>query len=139
MITGAQIVACARTQIGVRWRHQGRTPQGRDCIGLVLHVAHTLGLSDFDTRDYARLATDETMLALCRQHMQSVLPGDLQPGDVPVFAFGVQRHIGIVGDYPGGGLSLIHAAAANRAVVEHRLDSVWRSRIVGRFRFPGVN
>lgn len=135
MTTAAEIVACARTQLGVRWQHQGRTQEGRDCIGLVLYVAHTLAMSDFDTRDYARYATDETMLDLCREHLDKVMPADLQPGDIPVFAFANQRHIGIVGDYVHGGLSLIHAHAINRKVVEHRLDDTWKRRIVGRFRF----
>lgn len=139
MTTPADVVACARTQIGVRWQHQGRTQDGRDCIGLVLYVAHTLGQSEFDTRDYARFASDETMLELCRAHLVAVQPADLASGDLAVFGFDSQRHIGIIGDYPApGALSLIHAHAINRKVVEHRLDDQWQRRILGRFRFPGV-
>lgn len=137
MTTAADIVFQARAMLGVRWLHQGRSASGLDCIGLVLRVAHNLGLSEFDTRDYARIASDETMLDLCRAHLVSVRPAELAPGDVVVMGFDMQRHIGIIGDYPGA-LSLIHAHAINRQVVEHRLDTIWQRRILGRFRFPGV-
>lgn len=139
MTTAADIVAQARSWIGVRWLHQGRTAEGLDCIGLVLKVAHALQLTEFDTRDYARYATDETMLDLCRSHLVTVQPADLAPGDIAVFGFDAQRHIGIIGDYPApGALSLIHAHAINRQVVEHRLDAQWQRRMRGQFRFPGV-
>lgn len=139
MTTAMEIVNESRTWLGVRWLHQGRSRAGVDCIGLVIQVAHALALTDFDTRDYGRYATDETMLDLCRTHLQSVAANATAPGDIAVFAFDRQRHIGIIGDYPAAGeLSLIHAHAVNRHVVEHRLDAVWQRRIIGRFRFPGV-
>jgi hypothetical protein len=70
-----------------------------------------------------------------RAHLAPVR--ELQPGDVAVFAFENQRHIGIVGDYVFGGLSLIHAyALAPRRVVETRLDEKWLARMRGAFRFP---
>jgi uncharacterized protein YijF (DUF1287 family) len=62
-------------------------------------------------------------------------------GDVVWMRFEKEpQHLGIVGDYVHGGLSLIHAyngAGVNR-VVEHRLDDTWRARIVAAWRYPGV-
>lgn len=132
------VVKEARTWIGVKWCHQGRSREGIDCAGLVIRVAQDLGCTDFDTADYARQATDETMLELCREHLTSVDRSDLQPGDVLVMAFENQRHMAIVGDYPyPGELSIIHAyALAPRKVVEVRLDSTWMARVIGTFRFP---
>jgi hypothetical protein len=43
-----------------------------------------------------------------------------------------------VGDYALGGLSLIHASAPARRVIEHRLDDVWWVRLVTGFALPGV-
>ncbi len=130
------IVTEARSWLGVKWLHQGRSREGVDCAGLVIKVAHGLGLTDFDTADYARQATDETMLGLCREHLTPISLADIEPGDVLVMRFDNQRHIGIAGDYLYGGLSLIHAYASARQVVEHRLDSVWLARVIGAFRFP---
>lgn len=133
----AAVVTEARSWLGVRWRHQGRSREGVDCIGLVIKVAHGLGLSEFDTADYARQATDETLLAGCRKHLLAVQRSAMAPGHVVVMHFDNQRHIGIVGDYVHGGLSLIHAHALARKVVEHRLDDAWRSRIIAAFAYGG--
>lgn len=133
-----QVVTEARSWLGVRWAHQGRSREGIDCAGLVIRVARDLGYTRFDTTTYARQATDETMLALCREHLAPVDAADIEPGDVLVMAFENQRHMGIVGNYPllPGALSLIHAyALAPHRVVEVRLDSAWRARILGAFRF----
>jgi cell wall-associated NlpC family hydrolase len=138
-VSGADICTAARAWIGTRWEHQGRSREGVDCAGLILKVAHELGLTEFDTADYAPQATDETMLALCREHMQAVDLADLRPGDVVVMAFDANRHLAFVGDYLYGGLSLIHAySQAPRRVVEHRFADDWVARVRGCFRFPEV-
>lgn len=138
-VSGADIVTAARSYMGVRWLHQGRSREGIDCAGLVLKVAHELGLTEFDTADYAPQATDETMLALCSEHMQPVEFADLRPGDVVVMAYDDNRHLAFVGDYLYGGLSLIHAySQAPRRVVEHRFADEFTARVRGCFRFPEV-
>jgi cell wall-associated NlpC family hydrolase len=132
------IVAKAREYLGVRWAHQGRTTRGLDCAGLVIVVARDLGLTDFDTRDYDRQATDETMLRICREQLQPIPRGNIAPGDVLVTAWDKQRHIGFVGNHPAGGLTMIHAYLPSKKVVEMRLDERMLARVVGSFRFPGV-
>jgi len=37
------------------------------------------------------------------------------------------------------GETIIHAFAAGRKVCEHRLDDVWRARIVRIYRFRGIS
>jgi cell wall-associated NlpC family hydrolase len=128
------IVAEARTYLGVPWKHQGRSKNGVDCAGLVIEVAKACRGSDFDVRNYPRQAYDETMLLLCRRHMVKVK--EPQPGDALVFGLANSRHIGIAGDYHLGGLSLIHAWLAVGKVVETRLDEQWLSRLRGAYRFP---
>jgi cell wall-associated NlpC family hydrolase len=141
--TGADLAAEARTYLGVAWRHQGRSRQGVDCLGLVREVGHSFGLIDFDTRDYSRQATDESMLEQCRELLLPVADGDWRVGDVPVMRFGTNRHIGFFGDYLYGGLSLIHSYSRfPRRVVEHRFDNAWlrshEASLLEVFRFPGV-
>lgn len=141
-MTGADIVTEARTWIGTRWMHQGRTRSGIDCAGLVLKVAHACDVFTFDTADYSRQATDESMLELCREHLEPAAMAEARPGDVAVMRFGSNRHIGIFGDYQYGGLTLIHAYTAARRVVEHRFTDDWlRSQsasLIAVFCFPGV-
>lgn len=142
-MTGADVVAEARTYIGTPWRHQGRSREGIDCAGLVLKVMHAMRVSDFDTSDYSRQAQDETMLELCREHLQPAVFADALPGDVAVMRFGANRHTGFFADYPHGGLSLIHAFSNYpRRVVEHRFSDDWlrsyKAALIGVFRLPGV-
>jgi len=132
-----RIVQEARGYLGCRYRHQGRSRSGIDCIGLPIEVAKTVFAWDFDITNYPRQAADETMLRLCQERLVSVPKAALEPGDVLIMRFENQRHAGIVGDYPHPGeLSLIHAYAPRRKVVEARLDSVWLSRVLAAFRFP---
>ena len=143
-MTGAEICTAARQFIGCPWRHQGRSREGVDCLGLVLLVAHELALTDFDTRDYARQAKDESMLEQCREHLIEIQRVEARPGDVPVMRFGTNRHIGFFGDYVHGGLSIIHAFSHSpRKVVEHRFSDDWlrgyKASLLAVFRFPGVS
>lgn len=128
------VVVEARTWIGVRWRHQGRDRDGLDCVGLPIVCALKLRGLKIPTNDYPRASTDNQMIEICRQYLEPV--ADMQPGDVVVLGFGRQRHMAIIGDYPSGGLSLIHAYLPNRKVVEQRLDDVWAGRILAAFRIP---
>lgn len=143
-VSGADVVAEARSYIGVKWQHQGRSRAGVDCLGLVREVGAALGLLQFDTRDYSRQATDESMLWQCRELLQPVAAGDWRAGDIPVMRFGKNRHIGFFGDYVHGGLSLIHAfSMAPHKVVEHRFSDDWlrayQASLLAVFRFPGVS
>jgi cell wall-associated NlpC family hydrolase len=135
-VNGIDIVLKAREMLGVRYRHQGRSREGVDCIGLPALVRAELGLETIDVTDYPRRATDESMRDWCRDHMVAV--DEIQPGDILVMAFGTDRHMCIVGDYPHGGHSIIHAYIDNRRVVENRLDEAFAARVIGRFRFPEV-
>ncbi|PLC06410.1 hypothetical protein CY658_05090 [Variovorax sp. RO1] len=138
-MTGADIVSAARKLRGVRWRHQGRSLDGVDCIGLVVLARASLGLSTLDVTDYARRASNEAMLSYCREHMREVTLDDIELGDVLVMRFDSDRHMAVVADYPGGGLSIVHSHLPNKRVTENRLDQHFLSRVVGCFRMPEVS
>jgi len=138
LVSGADVVHAARSFIGCRYRHQGRSREGVDCIGLPVLVRAELGLAALDVEGYARRTTDSEMLNFCRSHMHEVRRDQMQPGDLLVCMHGVTRHMAIVGDYPGGGLSIIHAHLPNKKVVECRLDEVFMKIVRGCFRFPEV-
>jgi cell wall-associated NlpC family hydrolase len=135
-VNAAAIVAEARTWLGVRWLHQGRSREGVDCAGLVIEVTKAVLGSTFDIRDYPRVATDEQMIEICDQYMDRIAFREVQPGDLMVFAYDRQRHMAVVGDYVHGGLSIIHAySLAPRRVIETRLDEKWVARMLRAYRF----
>lgn len=137
-VSGADVVRVARGLLGVKYRHQGRSREGVDCIGLPVCVRAELGLPTLDVEGYARRTTDSEMLDFCRSHMREVRRDQLAPGDLLVCMHDVTRHMAIVADYPGGGLSIIHAHLPNKKVVECRLDDQFMKTVRGCFRFPEV-
>ena len=137
-MTGAEIVRVARSFVGTRYCHQGRSRAGVDCIGLPVCVRAELGLPALDAAGYARASTSSEMLDFCRANMVEVQRTDLQLGDILVQMDGTVRHMAIVADCVYGGFSIIHAWLPNRRVVECRLDDYFLQTVRGYFRFPEV-
>lgn len=142
MVTTAQIVALARETLGTPYQHQQRVNGvALDCAGVPVYVGRKLGMNFEDSLDYGRLPRPDEMRSYLDNALVRVQKVDMQIGDVVWIRFRVDpQHLGIIGDYPLGGFSLIHAynsTSLNR-VVEHRLDNKWYDRIVAVWRYPGV-
>jgi hypothetical protein len=135
-VNGSDFVTAARSFMGCRWRHQGRSREGVDCIGLVVAARAAVGLETLDVNDYSRKQPGEPMLKYCREHMLPIGRDALQPGDILVMAYGDFRHMAIVADCVYGGLSIIDAHFEIGKVVERRLDDSLLSRVRGCFRMP---
>lgn len=138
------IVEEARTWLGTRFHHQGRVKGvGVDCAGLVVGVAQAVGVSITDCSDYTRIPDGELLKKLCDQQLTSITRNDIAMGDVLLFRIEREpQHLAIVGNYVShslrdcgdGFLSMIHAYAPARCVVECRLDAVWMQRLVAAYR-----
>jgi len=146
-VSGADIVRVARSFCGakgvreaVRYRHQGRSREGVDCIGLPVCVRAELALAPMDAFGYGKRSADTEMLDYCRVNMVEVTREELQPGDILVQISGVVRHMAIVCDYPlcPNSLGIIHAWSSNRRVCECRLTAEFMATVRGCFRFPEV-
>ena len=139
-LTKEHIVQEARSWIGTPFHHQGRVKgAGVDCVGLVIGIAKHFELSEFDTTNYSHIPDGEVLQALCEEHMVRINLVDLEVGDVLLFRFNERpQHLAIVGDYPYGGFSIIHAYSVAKKVVETRLDEYWNDLIVAAYRLPGV-
>jgi cell wall-associated NlpC family hydrolase len=133
-----EIMRCARSWIGTRFHHQGRTKGvGVDCIGLIVGVAKELGLEVEDRTDYSREPSNgELKKALIKY----LVPCELKVGAVALFKLDKEpQHVGIIGAscmvHGAWNYSLIHAYAQARKVVQHGLDDFWKARLVGCFGF----
>ena len=139
MLNRQDIVDEARSWLGVKWVHQGRTRYGIDCAGLVIEVAKSLGLSAYDTTNYQRRTHGHKFLNHFRQNMIEKRISDALPGDVMLFRDDMYPcHSTILGDRSAM-LTIIHAHATRRAVVEDFLhQGDWQDRCVACFEFEGV-
>ena len=131
------LIDAARSYVGVKWRHRGRSKFGIDCIGLVVKSMEAAGIQMRDRLDYGREPWKDGLEHEMRAHFgEPVL--DLKAGDV-ITMRGIGQlgagHVGIVAE-KNGYLTLIHSynADANSRVTEHRIDEVWENRISEIFR-----
>ena len=141
----ARIIAAARKYVGTPWMHQGRVTS-LDCVGLALAVAEDLGLRDregkpilrVDYMNYARQPRDNFLDAECARRLIARPLAELAPGMLAILRAPL-CHAGIVASVAHNGvpeyLTLIHAHAVHK-IAEHRIDEIWRSRIVACFSFP---
>lgn len=143
-MTRSDVVTAARGWIDTPFVHAQRVKgAGVDCAGLIVGVARELGLvaPDFDLPAYEK-APDGTMIEWCDRYMTRVPQDAMQPGDVVVVVIDeLPQHLGIVGDYQHGGLSIIHASNDPRhmRVLESRLVFWRRMRFIGAYSLPSVS
>lgn len=140
MTTRSEVVAAARKYLGARWQHQARGDDALDCIGLLVRVARDVGITHLPVpHDYKMHPDSARILREAGRYMTKIDNRSFAAGDALVMRFGeAPQHFGIVGDYFAGGFSLIHAYRGVDKVVEHRLDDVWRRRIVAAYTLPGI-
>jgi cell wall-associated NlpC family hydrolase len=132
------VVAAARDWMGVRWVHQGRSRAGVDCIGLCSMTAQDVGAVVPDVTDYGRYPNADRLREFLQEHCVERF-GEPSPGMLALMQFTTEpRHLGFIVPYRHGGLALLHSMPSVGKVAEHRLDTRWRSRIVGLFDLPGV-
>jgi cell wall-associated NlpC family hydrolase len=125
------IVSAARLWLRTPFRHQGRGPEGLDCIGLIVVAAAALGVRLVDRRDYAAEPRAGALRAELERQCRPVTT--LAPGAVLLLRLGpYAAHVGI---YTGAGL--IHAYRPRGAVIEHALGH-WRRRVAAVYALPGA-
>jgi len=127
----------------VKFRHQGRTLNGFDCVGMAVLCFQKLGIEVDDRIDYGRLPNrnrlEEVLIAHFGDPVQvrpRLVYEDLLPGDLVSMTWGDEdNHVGLVGDYPiAGHVSIIHCYARKGRVVEHRLDPVYFALVTSVYR-----
>lgn len=146
MTKRADIVSAARILVDTPYLHQGRVPGpngGTDCIGLPVMVAWMRKLKplSWNVTGYRRIPDGHTLMERLREELgREVEQSAMQPGHLIVLDWGrFPHHVGILGDYRSGGLSLIHASSVIGKVVEQRLVFTEQARFVAAFEFPGVS
>lgn len=132
-VTRERFVAEARRWIGVPWVHQGRSRHGVDCIGLLLVVCRSLGLSDYEVTGYGTAPNADFMRAECDRLMTRVAAPEI--GDVILFRLSRNLLHAMIWS---ADRRVIHAWAAAGHVVEVGFPVAWLRRVAAAYRVPGV-
>lgn len=137
--TRQQVLDCARSYLGVRFKHLGRTrEEGLDCFGFIIRVAWDLGLSSFTLSGYGRIPHPATVRRHCDEQMTAKPIFQLQPGDVVLMThLRWVCHLAFVGD-KGRPFSLIQADSDKPGVSEVSLMPDVSARIRVCYQLPNL-
>ena len=133
-----RIVEQANTWIGVPYRDKGRNRFGVDCVGLIIKVAHELGLTDYDTMNYPRRPNPVDFLREMRDHLVQQPLAQAGHGMVAVFREPLHPcHTGILEVDAQGRRWVIHAYAPARKVIREPLVGARESNMLMALRYVG--
>lgn len=120
----------ARSLVGVPYRHQGRTPRGLDCLGLLLLAASRIEILPLELgrTNYGRAPLDE-LLAGLGNHCDPI--DDDAPGAILAIRWPGDRRAGHVAICAGA--TMIHSYSNHGRVVEHGFRGKWRDWVVSRW------
>ena len=131
-------VSIAMACLGTRFHHQGRVPgRGLDCAGLYVHVMRELGLDYVDAQGYPRNPYDGQLEAqMDAQPCLVWIPvADAKEGDWLCMRIkSAPQHLALHAGFIDGVPYIIHSSEEHGGVVHHRLDSLWRARVMRTYR-----
>lgn len=148
------IVNQARTWLGTKYHHQGRLKKsssgngGVDCIGLVIGVIDELAICDnkgcvlskYDQTGYSMHPEGSRLPETMEAHLDIIHYTEMQPGDILLFKFWNEpQHVGILSQYPTGGMGFIHCNSTSGSVVEQPLTKTWSRLITHVYRFKSID
>ena len=129
----------ARQYLGTPYAHQARLKGvAVDCVGLLICVAREAGKvpADFDITGYLRTPDGFSLMRHLADWFDPIAREQMGPGDFVCVAYDkFPHHVGVIGDYVHGGLSIIHADSKRGHVTETRLMFTDAMRFVAAFRF----
>lgn len=139
MITRDQIVATARSWLGVRWIHQGRSRAGVDCAGLVIKVAEEIGHPAPDMQGYFNRPNGTEFLKHLRANLAKGDVTNPRDGSIGVFKQGKSPCHCAIFSTKNGEKTLIHGNARHRKVSEDKFAFEWVDNLIEVLEYHGVS
>lgn len=130
-----QIIAEARSWVGVRYRHRGRSRRrGVDCVGLILEVGRAVDAAVPEGRFFTKDEYAQPYDRL-KDYFDIKPRRDAVPGDLLVFQYGYfGTHFGIAVDVRDR-LGFIHVDNKVGRVVQNALAGSWCKRFSRCYAF----
>lgn len=137
-MTSADIIAAAEECLGTPFQHQARVPgRGMDCAGLLVHCFLRLGLPHADELGYPRTPYDGMLEKIldAQPSLRRIDVADIRTGDwLAMRIKTAPQHIALHAGEVRGHIYIIHASEDHGKVVKHRLDDLWRARVIRAYR-----
>jgi cell wall-associated NlpC family hydrolase len=127
-----EIINCARSFLGVKFKHQGRTNRGLDCIGLIIAVGNQCNVLEGNYTQYGPIPDGKSFIHELRKYFVRIQKENLQIGDIMSFSLPKYPcHVGIFTDK-----GIIHSINTRGGVVEHTLSHEMRCKMRDVYQFP---
>lgn len=135
------IITTARECLGTPFHPAGRLlGVGFDCVGVPMYVAEKNNIKYHDVQGYTQMPARKLFLKSIEDQLDKIDFKNIQIGDLLIFSFLSSRdphHIAIVTEI-GNRIKIIHAFNQAGKVVEHDLDEYWKNKMVGAYKFRGI-
>lgn len=139
--TPLEYVIKARGYIGTKFHHQGRSPHGMDCIGLVVLPARDLGIELADWFRYSRYPQRDVMLERLSLCMDQVHCKNIPLGAIIFFYLQKPKaeepilcHLAIKDEDD----LILHTDERVNKVTKMRMDNGWRKAIDSVWQIRGL-
>ncbi|MBB5277790.1 cell wall-associated NlpC family hydrolase [Rhizobium rosettiformans] len=133
-----QIVAEAKSWIGVKFKKGGRDRMGVDCIGLLVNVGRSCGIEINDTTEYSFDPEPAKFQQLVYGQTDPMPFQGLKPGSIILLRQSIfPMHTGILSRDAHGRLSVINANLHKRQVVEQPYTD-WKDMVISLRSYKGV-
>lgn len=132
------VVNKAKSLLGIKYAHQGRSEKGLDCVGVLAMVADEFNYVYTDLEGYKRTPSASALIDLLKLNLDEIELSETEIGDIYLMRLGQgikPRHTSIkVSDS-----TIIHALNMGniQRVIEQPLDQ-YRGHLVKAFRFRGI-
>lgn len=133
-----EIVECAKTLIGVRFKHQGRDLRGIDCVGVPIYIAKVLDIKAWNTIAYPARPNMALFEKLIRESGAKRVPfKDKAHGDMlRMLSYRYPVHIGIYEVDERDHEFVIHAFQPVGKVLRTPLNENEWKKVQEVWRFP---
>lgn len=137
MIDRNELIATARSYIGVKFRLHGRDRTGLDCVGLVFRVMKDHGIELPDYTDYTRNVESVKLNAALEMHSTLAPGGVYRSGQLlKIRQFIFPMHTAFLA-VEKGRMTVIHANVKRQQVCEQEF-SQWKDLVMEYREINGV-
>lgn len=139
IIDKKEVVKIAKTYVGTPFHHLGRVKgHGIDCVGIILCVAKELGIKLIihdEFQNYGRRTRQRPLVDYMDEQFICLQKREI--GSIAVSWYNRRTkepsHLGIVTN-----VGMVHTNGHLKVVIEEHWSPKWAFRIVGYYKYPGV-